>query len=598
MATRLLLIGLLASVLFLDAGVASLSQQPGTVTVQPRMASTPQGVPEVTVSSDRNSVPVGSEVTFTLSPARIVSDPRYRVTLFFGDGKRQIMRQATISYVYPQSGTYTYFVLVEAETQSTPTPLPPLPGVKLTVSANSIEVNRPVDFSAQLSGRLQNLKYRFVFGDGSDTGWQDDPTATHSYRTANTFRAYVDVGYFSNGLVKQVGGSERAVVKVMESPRQASATVKLTATSNSIESGKPVRFTARVSPESLTVLYRFDFGDESLTAWQANSSATHRYKAAGMYSAHVELRISNPTNGPDTLNASTNVHVRKAGRPTIDLEIIPAGVPLGVPVLFKAIPTVASANAVYRFNFGDDSAPTSWSSDSIQGHIYSAAGSYAAFVEMAISGSKPVASGKRRVGVMEISPGANTNDNRNSIPSLTPMLNTNNSGNSSTNSNVAGNANNSNWNPGVTGNRNLNPQVNSNLNSPANINSNFNANANRDGNGNADGGSSGGVTNANTNVSPAASQNPQGAKNVASIEWWKYLIIAAIILFAAYQTYSYFFAPRPTFVPHFAPGNSRVASGKRCSIGLQLDIDPNIRDGAVRIDTQGRGLLKSKRIES
>ena len=550
--TRLLLIGLLACGLSYAVRVAPLPQQPGTVAVRPQATSTPPGVPEVKVSSDRNRVPVGAEVTFTLSPARVISDPRYRVTLFFGDGNRQVMRQTSVSHVYSQAGTYTYSVLVEPEKQSTPTPtpLPPLPGVKLAVSPTSVEVNQPVSFSAQLSRPYQNLKYRFVFGDGSDTGWQDDSRASHTYRTANTFRAYVDIGVFSNGSVKQAGGSERGAVRVTEPPRQVNATVKLSASPTSIESGKSVRFTARVSPQSSTVRYRFDFGDNSGTDWQANSSATHRYTAAGRYSARVELRIADRTNAPQTASDSTTIDVREPqGKSTVDLKVIPATVPLGVPILFEAVPSVASGKAVYRFNFGDGSAPADWSSATVRPHIYSAAGDYPAFVEMAISGSEPIASGKKRVRITPIGPVPNANDNRISNPSnnansnATPRLNTNNNGNS---------------------------------------------------NGN---GSSGGVTNANTNVSPAASQNPQGTKNAASTDWWKYLIIAAIILFVGYQAYSYFFAPRPKFVPRFDPGDSKVAPGKPCSIGLQLDVDPNILDGDVRIDTQGKSLIKSKRIE-
>jgi hypothetical protein len=68
-------------------------------------------------------------------------------------------------------------------------------------------------------------------------------------------------------------------------------------------------------------------------------------------------------------------------------------------------------------------------------------------------------------------------------------------------------------------------------------------------------------------------------------------------LFAAYQAFSYFFGPRPTFVPHFDPGDSRVAAGRPLSIDLQMDVDPNIRDGEVRVETEGENLIKAKRIE-
>lgn len=378
--TQLLLIGLLACGLAFYARMAPAAQQPGTVTVRPLRASQP-GVPEVKVTVDRNRVPVGSEVVFALSPARVVADSRYRVTLFFGDGQRQVVRQAKVSHVYLQAGTYTYSVLVEAEKQSTPTPVLPVPNVKLSVSPIAVEVNRLVNFSARLSRRYPNLKYRFVFGDGSDTGWQDEPKATHSYRATNTFKAYVDIGTLSNGSINQAGGSERESIEVTEPPG-------------------------------------------SLTA------------------------------------------------------------------------------------------------------------------------------------------------------SATPRANTNNGTNSNGKANVTGNTN---------------------SNSLANTHSNLNANANRNANAR---GNSNSQLNSNANASPTASQNPPGGGNAASTDWWKYLIIVAIILFAGYQAFSYFFAPRPTFVPHFDPGESKVGDGKPLSIGLQIDVDPNIRNGDVRVDTQGSNLIKSKRTET
>ena len=646
--TRLLLIGLCACGVAFYGHVAPLAQQPGTVTVRPRIAATRPGMPEVKVTVDNSSVPAGAEVVFALNPARVISDPGYRVTLFFGDGKRQVVRQTRVSHVYPQAGTYTYSVLVEGESRvdPTPTPVPPVPSVKLSASPTSVEVNQPVSFSAQVSRRYQNLKYQFFFGDGSTSGWQDDAKATHSYRAANTFKAYVDIGVFSNGFVKQAGGSERESITVTERPVIVS--VKLTANPASIEAGKPVTFTARPSLQSSNAEYQFAFGDTSATGWQASPRATHRYNAAGNYSARVEVRVANRTNAPQSASDATTVEVTEPVGPSkVDLKVIPATVPLGVPVLFQAIPSAENTKARYRFNFGDGSS-TSWSSDPLQTHSYNAAGTYPAFVEMA-SVSEPVkvsaASGKKRVRVMPIRSHPDTNDNRNSNgnsnsntgnsanSNATPRSNTNSGANSNGNSNTGRNANsNANSNTGgntnsntfgqVNGNVNLQTntnfrgnvnsntfgQVNGNVNLQTNTNSggNVNAtNANSSANGNANansnstnaGNSNANASNANSSVASATVATSEPGAKGGTTDWWKYLIIAAIILFAAYQAFSYFFAPRPTFEPHFNPGDSQVSAGKPLSIDLQLDVDPNIQAGEFSIDTQGNSLIKSKRTE-
>src|SRR5260370_40690286 len=61
---RLLAIALLAIGLYLPAQIFTRAQQTGTITVRPRVAT-----PLVTV--DRNRVPLGALVTFSLTPAGV-----------------------------------------------------------------------------------------------------------------------------------------------------------------------------------------------------------------------------------------------------------------------------------------------------------------------------------------------------------------------------------------------------------------------------------------------------------------------------------------------------------------------------------------------
>jgi hypothetical protein len=97
--------------------------------------------------------------------------------------------------------------------------------------------------------------------------------------------------------------------------------------------------------------------------------------------------------------------------------------------------------------------------------------------------------------------------------------------------------------------------------------------------------------------SPSPSQTPPTQGPTEPWDWWKYIVIIAIIAFAAYQVASYLFAPRPTFVPNFDPGDSKVGAGKPFAIALQTDVDPNLSGGEFRVDTHGANLIKSKRTE-
>jgi hypothetical protein len=82
-----------------------IGQAPGTVNIRPRVVTAQPGVPIVRVSVDRNRVPLGDEVTFTLAPASLVRNPRFIVTIYFGDKdyfgnlEKQEMHQAAGSGV-------------------------------------------------------------------------------------------------------------------------------------------------------------------------------------------------------------------------------------------------------------------------------------------------------------------------------------------------------------------------------------------------------------------------------------------------------------------------------------------------------------------
>src|SRR2546421_1016842 len=213
----LLLISLLSIGLYSQAPASAPAQKPDTVTIRPRSTTPPRGIPEVKAEADRTRVPVGDKVTFTLSPANVIKDPCYQVTLFFGDNDRQIMRQPQTVHPYQASGNYTYSILVQAtgKCTSTPTQTPfPIPDVRLILTPSSVDVNQPVTFVAELSSPARNFSYRFVFDDGSKTEWQTEPKATHAYSIPKTYRAYVDIGLPMNGVIKQLGGSKRHTITV------------------------------------------------------------------------------------------------------------------------------------------------------------------------------------------------------------------------------------------------------------------------------------------------------------------------------------------------------------------------------------------------
>lgn len=288
-------------------------QSPRIVNVRPRVQAAQPGVPTVKVTVDRNRVPLGDDVTFTLTPASVVLNPRYIVTIYFGDGASQRVRQTEIVYLYRAAGNYTYSILVE----SAGPPAQDIPRVTLSAYPTPVATESPVTFTAQLSNSYPNIKYRFVFGDQNQTQWQDAPQTTHAYKAAGRYQAFVDIGEIGGGGVKPLGGSVRQSIEVT-SPSLRPLAVTLSANPRSVEVKQPATFVARVDSSDPNIRYRFDFGDGSgSTAWQVSPQTTHIYYVRGTYPARVDVQIINSRSGPQTASSNPlSIEVKLPGPQT------------------------------------------------------------------------------------------------------------------------------------------------------------------------------------------------------------------------------------------------------------------------------------------
>ena len=169
-----------------------------------------------------------------------------------------------------------------------------------------------MNFTAQLSHNYPNIQYRFVFADGAQTDWQDAPQTTHSYATAKTYLAYVDIGEGSRGAAKRIGGSQRQPIQVTAPPI---VRVSLLAKPISVKTGDTVRFNAQTNSRDPKIKYRFTFGDGASTSWQDSSGTNHKYAGANDYFASVEAGLPGGQ-GIKTVGASKPVKIGVAPGPT------------------------------------------------------------------------------------------------------------------------------------------------------------------------------------------------------------------------------------------------------------------------------------------
>jgi PKD domain-containing protein len=572
---HLLILGLLTLLWCLPIA----SGQKGTVTVRQRVAKSPPGLPTVDVNVDRNRVPAGEEVTFTLSPANVVLNPLYTITLDFGDGTSTRAQQIKIIHPYPDPGIYTYRVSIKSSDKPEP---PVVPRVSLSATPSSVAVNEWVNFKAQLSEKNPNLKYRFVFADGWVTKWQDSPTTEHKYLGSGTYMTYVDIGEDVQGSVKRLGGSIRQAIRVTAGP-PLQVTVNLSAQPLRVAERQVVSFTARVPAGGAGVRYRFDFGDKSAAAdWQAGPRARHRYLAAGTYWARVDVRAINLA-GPQTASSSTVRIEVEAERPDVSLSASPNSVLENMPILFRANLNSSNSKIRYRFDFGDGSRRTEWTNLSVQPHVYTRQGTYAPSVEIARSNAgprSPIGSSSTQVSVNGLfgpTPTPTPTSRPTSTSTPTP---TSTSTSTSTPTPTS---------PSTSSTPTPTPTPTS-TSTPSPVP----ASPTVDGSSSSPSASPPviGVTSPSPGeLTPTP--NPNGSSGPLD-NWWIYLLIA-LALFAIYQTWKWLTTPRPTFHPRLDPGVSEVGADKPLSVDLQVELNPDIATGQYGLEANGPSIIKSER---
>lgn len=546
--SRLLIVGLLSCL------PTARGQEPGTVNVRPRVTTSTPGVPTVDVTVDRHRVPLGEEVTFTLSPASVVFDPNYIVTLDFGDKQKTQERKTKFVHVYRDPGNYKYSISVRSSGKNTTK----VPDVFLFANPTAVTTNQAVSFNTQLSGDYPNLKYRFVFDDGSQTGWQEASYTKHEYGSAKTYLAYVDIGApGARGPVERIGGSGRVKVQVTSSGQQQQLSVTLSAQPSRVEARQVVSFSAKVPSGDASLRYRFVFGEKSAaTRWQVSPQASHRYRTAGAYSARVEVRTIKNIAGAQSFSSSpVLIEVRAATETSVSLTANPTSVTENLPVFFQARLSPSNSQVRYRFNFGDGSGATAWTERSFETHAYARAGDYKPFVEIGQPSTlavRPIASSSTPVTVGRLF----GNEDATPTPTATPLTST-----------PTPTPDTSSPSPGTP-----TPTVESSSPSPG-TNSN-----------------TGGTTSASTDR-PTPFQGPEGS---SSLPWWIYLLIP-LALYAGYRLWKWLTNPRPTFHPRLDPGVSEVGVDKPLSIDFQMQLNPNIVAGEYGIETNEKSIIKAER---
>ena len=233
------------------------------------------------------------------------------------------------------------------------------------------------------------LSYELDFGDGSTpaTGTSSG-TVTHSYSAADTYNALLTVtdpssasGTATAEIVvsaSQTGGQKTIVAKLTADPVSGNAPIDVhfDATSSA--------YSDREEVEADGFMYTFVFGDEAqaedFADPQGSPTATHRYEAAGTFSAYV-IVTDKDNNFDDssrvTIQPTVTVTVTAGNGTVAQLTVDKTAGAAPLRVSFdgsRSFPADGATITSYSFDFGDGTVVTG--AEQTATHVYTVPGNY------------------------------------------------------------------------------------------------------------------------------------------------------------------------------------------------------------------------------
>lgn len=190
-----------------------------------------------------NPVEVGVPVTLTTKFFATDSNVRYR--FFFGDSPQPgpWLDQPQARHTYAATGRqHAHAEIGRAERGTVVTidrsaektvEVKPVPPGAATFSATPATVNpdEPVSFAVKFASQNRDIRYRFVFDDGSPpSDWDIKPVQKHSYAVAREYHPYAEIGLFNGGSTTTIATTTTQLITVNAPPATPSPSGTITPT--------------------------------------------------------------------------------------------------------------------------------------------------------------------------------------------------------------------------------------------------------------------------------------------------------------------------------------------------------------------------------
>ena len=264
----------------------SASYQPESGIILPKLGLTVEVISQAsdsataTISVVKNELSYivadhdGLTVSFSVTDENTTADTVF--TWQMGDGTELV--GSTITHTYTQSDSYTVTVNYQTTSGTKNLSYDLLVGTKITGDISAEKTGKTVNFSANLTGGLGSLVYRWDFGDNSDIEQKTTNTVNHTYEQAGDYTVTLSV--------------VDDTLQTYSFTYAVSIDNALTTSFSYKTTDLAVKFTSTTSGGDENYTYLWDFGDGTSSS-EANPS--HTYSSAGSYT--VKLTVTDGNNG-------------------------------------------------------------------------------------------------------------------------------------------------------------------------------------------------------------------------------------------------------------------------------------------------------------
>jgi len=252
--------------------------------------------------------------------------------------------------------------------------------VTLSISPREVFTDEKVTFKLGYQLPENYVKYRFHFGDNSQSEWLNEAITTYTYKRNGNFRAYCEIGKFDGEAMYASIQSEIKPVRVkiketfevtLSVITYATVDDKLTFTANPITNSPNQQFS-----------YLFDFGDGTTTQRQSSREINHSYNKRGNYKASVALFARNGDILAKSEVVVINVNDLVLPQGSTSFVVDPLQTVTGESVSFKFVIQSDNKNLRYRFYYGRNIEPSRWLTINESEFIYEQSGVYRVYGEV------------------------------------------------------------------------------------------------------------------------------------------------------------------------------------------------------------------------